>query len=82
MKKHVLLIIALLATAGISMAQDVYYTALHQNPEVSYYYGAAIYKNGEMQYLVEDNTTTYAPHGLVFDPNTDDYYFAYCSIVG
>lgn len=77
MKKQLLFIVFLLSIVGVSTAQDVWYTGLHQNPDVTYYWGAAIYKNGEMQYLVEDNTGSYAPIDLVFNPNNGDYYFAY-----
>lgn len=79
MKKLLLFAFAMLGIAGMSMAQDVYYTGFHQHPTISYLNGAAVYKNGEMIFLVEDDTHSYAPISFVIDENTNDWYLAYSS---
>ncbi|MBO6027322.1 MAG: choice-of-anchor J domain-containing protein [Bacteroidales bacterium] len=76
MKKTLLLLMALLATVGLTMAQDVYYSGYYNYSGTKY---ATVYKNGEKLYEKTVSGLDSECTSVVVDPATNDVYWTRCN---
>lgn len=76
MKKTLLLLMALLATVGMTIAQDVYFSGYYTKSGQSY---ATVYKNGEKLYEKNLGTLNSESTALAVNPSNGDVYWTRCN---